>query len=135
MKTKYFVLLLILVICIFLIIRLRKNNSTELLKTLASINTALNISNSRINIQSQYALDRITQKAEKRRTEVGPIYQRASRVKNLSNEFVEYLENLKTKLIKEVSIKTNTFGEDELNILLTNNKDVHQGYFFKNKGI
>jgi len=134
MKAKYFVILLIFSICIFSIFRLRKNNSTELLNTLISLNTALNLSNNRINIQSQYALDRITQKAENRREEVGPIYQRASRVKNLSNEFVEFLENLKTKLIKEVSIKTNTFGEDELNILLTNNKDVHQGYFFMNKG-
>lgn len=113
------------------------NVSKEILKAFHLMEVSFNKANANVDKKNQNILEALKAQAESRPEEVKPYLDRALKVKEISGEFVKYVEELKKTLIaktdgrKEVK-KGETAGETEL--VEADNIELHANYFFKNPG-
>ncbi|NUM32394.1 MAG: gliding motility protein GldM [Bacteroidetes bacterium] len=110
------------------------NVSKEILKAFHLMEISFNQANSNVDKKNQNILEALQEQASNRKDEVGPYYQRALDVKKVSGEFVKYIEELKTTLIKKADgrkepEKGETANETELT--MADNIELHANYFFK----
>ncbi len=100
MKTKTILIMLSIVILgLLYFIKIEKDDKDEMLKSFQSLEVSLNKSNENLDEKNKSVLNKMYNNAGVSPETVSPYYQRAIKVKDVSDEFVEYIEKLKRKLV------------------------------------
>ena len=113
------------------------NVSKEILKAFHLMEVSFNKANANVDKKNESIIKALAEQAKNRPEEVKPFYERALKVKQSSQEFVTYIENLKKALIANTDGRKKPkegeiLGETELEE--ADNIELHAHYFFKNPG-
>ena len=82
------------------------NIGKEVLAAFGSMNSKLEVSNAKIVENNQLAFNGLETKKEENPTKYGKLYDKATQIKAMSDEFYQYLEKLKVDAQKDVTDKT-----------------------------
>ncbi|MFM9944455.1 MAG: gliding motility protein GldM [Bacteroidia bacterium] len=110
------------------------NVSKEILKAFHLMEVSFNKANVNVDKKNQNILAALQEQAKNRPEEVKPYYDRALKVKQLSGEFVKYIEELKQALIGRTDGRKEAKpGEkDTTELEEADNIELHANYLFKN---
>lgn len=111
------------------------NVSKEILKAFHLMEVSFNKANANVDKKNVSILKALEEQSKNRPEEVAPYYKRALKVKEVSGEFVKYIEDLKKALIDRTEGRNEPKdgeapGETEL--AEADNIELHANYFFKN---
>jgi gliding motility-associated protein GldM len=111
------------------------NVSKEILKAFHLMEVSFNKANANVDKKNLSILKALEEQAKNRPEEVAPYHKRALEVKQVSGEFVKYIEELKKALIARTEgRKEAKEGEEtgQTELVEADNIELHANYFFKN---
>lgn len=104
------------------------NMGKEVLSAFGLMNEKLETSNKRYEDTNQQAFDQLKVKAEEKPEDFQSVFQRAEKVKELSDQYYSYLENLKNEVMSQA-------GEEKKNYQIMDKSDYLDERFFKADGL